>query len=124
MKKHMKKTASLLLAALLLCAALCSCGSGKKGAVTDAPETAADDPAKAIVGTWESKDFPDMGLVYVFNDDGTGTYAGEKIFWTIDGNKISISYEGTESFDTEFSINGDELNIIDSTGEDTIYIRK
>jgi len=111
----MKKALAFLLALIFGCLVLASCGAGK-----DEP----DDPAKAIIGTWDSEDFPGQGFTYVFNEDGTGSYVGEKIFYTIDGNRISISYEGTESFDTEFEIIGNELNIKDSLGEDTFYIRK
>ncbi len=111
----MKKTIAILLAMILCCLALVACGAGAKMPA---------DPAKAIVGTWDSKDFPDMGFTYIFEEDGTGSYVGEKISYTIDGNKISIAFEDTESFDTEFEIKGDELNIKDSLGMDTIYVRK
>ena len=112
----MKRALATLLMLILVCLALASCGAdGKEGPA---------DPAKAIIGTWDSEDFPGQGFTYVFNEDGTGSYVGEKLFYTIDGNRISISYEGTESFDTEFEIIGNELNIKDSLGKDTLYIRK
>jgi len=101
---------------LLLCwLALTACGAGTKRPA---------DPAEAIIGIWDSKDFPDMGFTYIFEEDGTGSYVGEKITYVIDGSKISIAFEDTEPFDTEFEINGDELNIKDTFGEDTIYVRK
>ena len=80
-----------------------------------------------IVGKWvyESMD----SIYYVFKDDGTGTYTfggGTKKFtYKIDGDKISILYDGdTTSFDTTFSIDGNKLNVKDSFGSDTIYKKK
>ncbi len=99
------------------------------GKTPDAPATTEPDDttapaAQGIVGTWEARDYPDMNFIYIFNEDGTGSYMGESMTYVIDGDKISITYVGTESFDTTFELNGDELNIVDSLGADTIYIRK
>ncbi len=93
---------------------------------TAVPETnaAAGNAAKEIVGTWESKDIPNMNFVYIFNEDGTGSYAGAPMTYTIDGNKISILYDGSVPFNSTFEIKGDELIILDSLGEDTVYVRK
>ena len=76
-----------------------------------------------LVGKWSQDSF-----VYTFNADMTCTYdaAGTlmKGTYKVDGNKLSILYEGFDvSLDTTFSVDGDKLNIKDSLGEDTIYTR-
>ena len=44
-----------------------------------------------------------------------------KFTYTTNGNKISIVYDGGGTFDTEYEINGDTLNVKDSGGNDTLY---
>ena len=78
-----------------------------------------------IIGQWKNHSYG-YDFIYTFEDDGKGNYnaAGKDMpfTYTIDGNKISILYDGdTESFDTTFSIDGDTLNVVDSMGEDTLY---
>ena len=114
---NMKKVITVL---LVLCSlVLVSCG--KKSEVVT---RGMSDPSKEIIGTWDSKEYPGFGFTYVFNADGTGSYYGEKITWSIDGDQISIANEGVEPFVTHYEINGNELNIVDGLGNDTIYIRK
>lgn len=79
----------------------------------------------SIIGSWKNDDLG-ADYIYTFNDDGTGNYnaAGTimEFTYTLVGDKISILYkEDTVSFDTEYKIDGDSLNIIDSIGSDTIY---
>ena len=112
----MKKVIALLLVMALSCVLFASCG-GSGG-----ESKASDDPKEAIVGTWE---YESGGYTYVFKADGTGEYSGMAFTYTIDGSKLSILYTGnTAPFETEFSIEGDKLNIKDSSGSDTIYVRK
>ena len=80
---------------------------------------------KGIVGSWAYN----TNYVYTFNADGTGNYdvygSKTEFTYTTEGNKISILYTGdTDPFETEYSIDGDKLNIKDSFGNDTIYKRK
>ena len=80
-----------------------------------------------IVGKWETK-LGTSSYVYTFNEDKTCSYnaAGTlmKCTYTIDGDKISILYDGnTVSFDTTFEIKDDTLNVRDSNNNDTIYNR-
>lgn len=76
-----------------------------------------------IVGKWESKVY--SSYVYTFNEDGTGDYSGVKFTYTTEGNKISIKYESsTVPFESTYEIKDNELNIKDSFGNDTIYIKK
>ena len=104
----MKKIISLILIIVSLCLILTSCGSKKD-----------------LIGTWAPKDF-DLGEEYVlvFNEDGTGTYFGEVITYKVSGNKLSIWYEGTESFDTTFKISNGVLSFKDSLGDDVFWIKK
>lgn len=78
-----------------------------------------------IVGSWE---YESGGFVYTFNDNGTGTYdvAGNVMNFTYetDGTKLKITYEGSPAMELEYELNGDTLNVKDSTGNDTIYKRK
>ena len=77
---------------------------------------------KGIVGKWE---YEGGMYVYTFNEDGTGSYAGRNFTYTIDGDKISILYDGsTMPFESTYKIDGNKLNILDSNGKDTIYNRK
>ena len=78
-----------------------------------------------IVGKWAygSGD----SFVYTFNEDKTCYYSGnaKNCTYTIDGDKISILYEGqTASFDTTFRIEDDKLIIVDSLGNDVIYNKR
>ena len=82
--------------------------------------------SEGIVGSWK---YEGADYTYTFNEDKTGEYnaAGNKMEFTyeLDGNKISILYTGnTAPFETEYEIKGDELNVKDSFGNDTIYKRK
>ena len=121
MKVFMKKIICVLLAMLLCCFAFAACG-GSDGNSSGGNAEKKADPAKAIVGTWE---YENGGYTYVFNNDGTGEYVGKAFTYTVDGNKISILYDGnTAPFETEFSIEGNKLNVKDSLGDDTIYIKK
>ena len=113
----MKKVIAILLVLVLGCIALVACGQSEKS-----EDATPADPAKAIVGTW---DYETGGFTYVFNEDGTGDYCGMPFTYTVDGNKLSILYDGnTAPFETEFEVNGNKLNVKDSLGEDTIYIKK
>ncbi len=80
--------------------------------------------SEGIVGKWALGSY-----VYTFNEDKTCQYdaAGTimKCTYEINGDKISILYDGdTLPFETTFTIEGNELNIRDSLGNDTIYTKK
>jgi len=117
MKKVLKIALAVLVIAFMLFA-LTACGEKE--------ESKESKKSESIVGSWK---YPGADYTYTFNEDGTGTYdaAGNKMEFTyeLDGNKISILYTGnTAPFETEYEIKGDELNVIDSLGNDTIYKRK
>ncbi len=137
----MKKTFAIMLAAALLLTTLCcmtGCGKQEATPAQDAAQTqeaapaqeaAPEEKAASIVGVWKNDTYlPGSTFVYTFRVDGTGQYdAAGTIMpfkYTVDGSKLSILYDGnTESFDTEFVLNGNELNVKDSNGKDTIYQR-
>lgn len=108
----MKKFFALLLTLAVVAGSvlmLASCG-GEKGEPT-------------IVGEWKL-DF----YVYTFNEDGTGQYdvAGNvmKFTYETDGDKLSLLFDGnTDPWETTYTIEGDELNVRDIAGKDTIYKR-
>ena len=89
-------------------------------------ETNTEPQASSIVGKWKFDD-PNLGeaFIYTFNTDGTGNYTASGNFtYTVDGNNLSITYVASgATFETEFEISGDRLNIIDSFGDDTFYVR-
>ena len=77
-----------------------------------------------IIGTWAHGSF-----IYTFNEDKTCSYDAygttTKCTYEIDGNKLSILYEGNdESFETTYTIKNNTLNIKDSFGANTPYTRK
>ena len=78
-----------------------------------------------IVGKWaygSSESF-----MYTFNSDGTCHYTANNkdCTYKIDGDKISITYDGdTASFDTTFKIEDNKLTIMDSFGNEVVYDKK
>ena len=102
---------SLLLIIAIVAFVLLLTGCGKK--------------ADGIVGSWK---YDGADYTYIFNEDGTGSYEafGNKMefTYTTEGNKLSILYSGnTSPFETEYSIDGETLNVKDSFGSDTLYKR-
>ena len=95
---------------LLVCLLVVSCllivGCGKKD---------------GLVGEWAYS----SAFVFKFNEDKTCSYAGRNCTYTVDGDKLSILYDGdTEPFETTFKIEGDKLTIKDSLDNDVVYTRK
>ena len=85
----------------------------------------AETSSKDILGSWE---YESGGFVYTFYDNGTGTYdvAGNVMNFTYEtnGSVLKITYEGSPAMELEYELNGDTLNVKDSTGNDTIYKHK
>ncbi len=114
MKKTLKIT---LIIAILLTAIFALAGCGAKS------EDQKKSNVNPIVGSWKSE-YGDY--VYQFNEDGTGSYnvysTKMEFTYKTEGKNISITYNGnTIPFETEYSIDGDTLNVIDSFGNDTLY---
>lgn len=115
----MKKiVTSLAIIVLLISSVLLLTGCGKENKEQDEKKT-------TIVGSWK---YEGADYTYTFNEDGTGNYNAYgtemKFTYTTNDNKISILYDGnTSPFETEYSIDGDTLNVLDSFGKDTLYKR-
>ena len=113
----MKKILKGVLLTIVLCVSIVTLSACNKGGSEDSKSK------NPLVGSWK---YQGGNFTYTFNDDGTGTYdaSGNNMEFTYktDGNKISITYTGnTAAFETEYSIDGDTLNVKDSLGNDTLY---
>lgn len=117
----MKKIINVLCLLLILVGGVCVLAGCEKKENESKKSESSSNP---IVGKWTYND----SYTYSFKDDGTGTYDTGKMMsftYKINGNRISILYEGnTVPFETEFSIKDDVLNIKDSFGNDTLYKKK
>ena len=107
---------SVLIIVLLIGSILLLTGCGK-----DNKEK--EDKKPTIIGSWK---YEGADYTYTFNEDGTGDYNAYgtemKFTYTTKDNNISILYDGnTSPFETEYSIDGDTLNVKDSFGKDTLY---
>ena len=85
-----------------------------------------------VIGTWEH-DEDSINAVYIFKEDGTGSYTitvegnaveKEVAYYTKDG-KLFINFDkDPDTFELEYSIRGNSLVVIDSLGEEVIYNKK
>ena len=125
-KTILKKTAVLILSAVLTMSfAGCHQNNGNdKQESTVSVESTITDP---LAGQWQSEQLPDY--IYTFNGDGTGKYdmAGNVLdlsYETEDG-KITLTFlvEGYTPVTLDYEIDGDRLNIKDSFGKDTFYLK-
>ena len=104
----MKKSLFVCLVAVVLCLTVVGCS--KK------------DP---IVGKW-AYGYGDS-FVFTFNEDKTCHYSAnnKNCTYTVDGDKLSILYEGdTVPFETTFRIEDDKFIMKDSLGSEVTYIKK
>ena len=86
-----------------------------------------------VIGTWDYTEEDVMTAIYVLNEDGTGTYTitvGENTvektveYYTKDG-VLYINYDGEEdTYELPYSIKDGDLVIVDSLGEDVVYVKK
>lgn len=127
MKKSIRLLAVVSVLAVLCAFAGCNKNdseTGKSSTVSAVSEQSANDP---IVGKWQSEKLPDY--VYTFNADGTGQYdmAGNilELTYTTEDGKITISFtaDGYTPVTLNYELDGDKLNIKDSFGSDTFYLR-
>ena len=114
---------------MLVLTALCAFTVCNKndGNTDSAASVVSEQPAHPLAGKWQSKDLPDY--IYTFNADGTGQYdmAGKvlELGYTTEEGTITISFheEGYTPVTLRYELDGDTLNIKDSFGSDTIYLR-
>lgn len=127
----MKKAIKLLsiAAALAMIFTLAACNKNDNDTEeSSAASVVSEQPVNPLAGKWQSKDLPDY--IYTFNADGTGQYdmAGKVLelgYETTEEGTITISFheEGYTPVTLRYELDGDTLNIKDSFGKDTFYIR-
>ena len=85
-----------------------------------------------IVGEWEYS-LDGFGAKYVLNEDGTGTYtlinedyvSEQNITYRTEDNTIYMIFEGdTDEFENKYRIDGENLYVTDSFGEETQFVKK
>ena len=95
----------------------------------DSGSSSSETRSNPIVGRWKYTDseLGDLGIdfVYTFNADGTGNYdmSGTKLefTYTTSGSTLTINYTESGTFETEYEIKDNVLNVKDSGGSDTLY---
>ncbi len=132
--------------ALLMIVSLAACGSSKTNGTDDKNSTTISSSASStadsktdsavsnaektgnsdILGSWE---YESGGYTYTFNEDGTGVYdlgtSTMEFTYEVTDTQLSILYTGnTSPMVLEYEIDGNKLNVKDSFGKDTIYIKK
>lgn len=127
MKKSIKILSIAAVLAMICTFAACNKNdseTGESSTVSAVSEQSTNDP---IVGKWQSEQLPDY--VYTFDADGTGQYdmAGNilDLTYTTEDGKITISFtaDGYTPVTLNYELDGDKLNIKDSFGKDTFYVR-
>ena len=129
--KITKRLITITAALAMVCAfAGCNKNDGET-AESSAPsavsEESVQESADPLAGQWQSEKLPDY--VYTFNGDGTGKYdmAGNTLDlkYTTEDGKITITFlaEGYTPIALDYVLEGDRLNIKDSFGNDTFYVR-
>lgn len=143
MKTSLFSKTIAVVCAVLMIVSLAACGSSKtkdttngtnsKADTSSAVDSKADADSKAepagnsdILGSWE---YESGGYTYTFNEDGTGVYdlgtSTMEFTYEVTDTELSILYTGnTEPLVLEYEIDGNKLNVKDSFGKDTIYIKK
>lgn len=83
--------------------------------------------AEALVGQWQSENLPDY--IYTFNSDSTGQYdmAGKilKLTYSVEDGRLTLNFleDGYTPVTLEYLLEKDRLDIKDSFGKDTFYIK-
>ena len=126
-KKEMKRISRIFATLMVLMIVLTAVGCAKKD-------------ENSLTGTWEYTDKEnDIGAVYVFNNDSTGTYtmkvAGQEVTYEmkyeVNDNHLLVTYVNNEIFseddvfDSEFSWkDSDTLIIKDTFGTEMEFVRQ
>lgn len=118
------------LAVVLVLASLCAftaCNNNGGSAGESGSEESVLKTDDRLYGKWQSE--KKSNYVYTFNADGTGQYdmGGNvlELTYTNEDGKITLSFiqEGYTPVTLSYELDGDRLNIKDSYGKDTFYIR-
>ncbi len=123
----MKKTVKLLaiLSALTMLFAVAGCHN--QTTEESQVSTVSEQPVDPLAGQWQSEEFPDY--IYTFGGDGTGQYdmAGKvlELNYATEDGKITLTFlaEGYTPVTLDYELDGDRLNIKDSFGKDTFYVK-
>ena len=126
MKRIIKLLAIAMILTSLFALAACKKNDGDKDDNSTGEESVyvTDD---SLYGQWQSE--KKSNYVYTFNADGTGQYdmAGNilDLTYTTEEGKITISFtaDGYTPVTLNYELDGDKLNIKDSFGKDTFYVR-
>ena len=125
--KRIVKIFVVVLVLTVLCAfAACNNNGGDKDESGKGEESVLKTDDR-LYGQWQSEKKSDY--VYTFNADGTGQYdmAGNVLELTYNNRdgKITLSFtqEGYTPVTLSYELDGDRLNIKDSYGKDTFYVR-
>ena len=126
MKKRIRLLAVVLSLTMLFAFSGCNGRTtGNESQVSDVSEQ--EQPLDALAGQWQSEDLPEY--IYTFLSDGTGKYdmAGNvlELNYTTNEGKITLTFlaEGYTPVTLDYVLDGDRLNIKDSFGKDTFYVK-
>ena len=125
MKRKMTGIIVLILSIMMTALCLVACGDSKSTG-SDTGTTQADTKAP-LIGYWESNEAE--GVIYTFNEDGTGTLVGEgyemSLTYTVKDDTISFTYNGGSEVQTfNYTIEKNVLSIIDPEGSTLTYTKK
>ena len=124
----MKRALKLLavVSALTMLCTFAGCNNRNAGNESQA-STISEQSADSLSGQWQSEELSDY--IYTFNGDGTGQYdmAGKVLelnYATEDGKRtLTFLAEGYTPVTLDYELDGDRLNIKDSFGKDTFYVK-
>lgn len=118
-----------IVAALAIVCAFAGCNKNDSDGANSSASAVSEQPSKTdpLVGQWQSETLPEY--IYTFNDDKTGQYdmAGKilEMTYSTENGKITLNFltEGYSAVTLDYELDGDRLNIKDSYGKDTFYIK-
>ena len=126
----MKKSVRLLavVSALIMLCTFAGCNKNKGNTDNENQvSTVSEQPLDTLAGQWQSEELSDY--IYTFNGDGTGKYdmAGKvlELNYATEDGKITLTFleEGYTPVTLDYELDGDKLNIKDSFGKDTFYVK-
>ena len=128
MKKTVKLLAIVSALTMLFAFAGCNRNNGNTGNESQVSTVSEQEQSlDPLAGQWQSEQLSDY--IYTFNGDGTGKYdmAGKvlELNYTLENDKITLTFleEGYTPVTLDYELDGDRLNIKDSFGKDTFYVK-
>lgn len=126
MKKSIKLIAIVSVITVLCSFAGCNRNEGNTGNESQV-SSVSEQSLDPLAGQWQSEELSDY--IYTFNGDGTGKYdmAGKvlELNYATEDGKITLTFlqEGYTPVTLDYELDGDRLNIKDSFGKDTFYVK-